>query len=117
MYLIKQAGKYAKKGERRVFLLGAIGIRADGATVHAHNHSVKFPTPTAHAEIRLLKKLGMDAELVVVARIALNDGGYRMSKPCKNCDSALKNARVKKIVYSTGPNSFETMKLVNGEYI
>lgn len=99
--MIKVATLFTQAGDKkRDHFLGAIGIRKDGAIVVARNEPTQVRTPSAHAEARLVKKLGKDADLVVVVRVTKN-GALAMAKPCKKCALALKNYRVKKVFYTT----------------
>lgn len=99
--MIKQGVSFTLAGDQnRAFWLGAVGVRKDGAIVRARNEKTKVPTPCAHAEARLCKKLGKDSPMVIVVRL-LRDGNLAMAKPCPNCERALKRHRVKKVFYST----------------
>lgn len=105
------AGRIAKsKKDKRTFLLGAIGIRRDGAMVSAYNSAATSPTPAAHAEARLVKKLDHNAT-VYVARIALGTGEFAMAKPCHNCERALRSRGVKRVYYTIGPKEYGIMDL------
>lgn len=89
---------------------GAVGIRADGLVVSPYN--VGLPTvrcPEGHAEIRLSKKLGSGA-VVFVARVK-DDGTWTMGKPCKACETKLRNLRVRKVFYTIGPKEYGVMDL------
>lgn len=97
--------------EKRNFLLGAVGIRSDGALVSSKNGAVysisddEYKTlPTAHAEGRLCRKLGKNG-IVYVVRIAKKDGALVMARPCPICASLMKAREVQKIYYSI--NSFQ----------
>lgn len=85
----------------KTFNHAAVGIRSDGRRVHAKNELCQAVTPSGHAEARLTKKLGFGAPIVYVVRIN-KQGLWRMSKPCKNCERALRNAGVYTVVYTTG---------------
>jgi len=99
--MVKLGGSFTLAGDQnRAFWLGAVGIRKDGAVVRARNERTKVPTPCAHAEARLCKKLGKDAPMVIVVRL-LKNGNLSMAKPCPNCERALRRHRVKKVFYST----------------
>lgn len=86
------------------FFLGAIGIRADGASVSATNVRTMLRCGDAHAEARLSRKLDVGS-IVYVARAAKN-GDWAMSRPCPLCERALRNKGVKKVYYTIGPNEF-----------
>jgi tRNA(Arg) A34 adenosine deaminase TadA len=85
-------------------LLGAIGLRNDGVIVVSRNVSSQNPTPTHHAETRLLRKLTPNSE-IWVARVKRN-GEWGLSKPCKTCESSLRNKGISRIVYTIGPNEW-----------
>ncbi len=58
----------------------------------------------AHAEVRALKRVPHDAkelvdELIVVR--ARKSQKYGLSKPCKECQKAIKEANIKVVYYST----------------
>jgi len=102
--MIRLAADFAKSGDpKRSYFLGAIGVRSDGVVVMARNDMIQTPEPSAHAEARLVRKLGKDASMVVVVRVMKGSGQLAMAKPCKHCRTALKNYRVKK-VYFTADN-------------
>jgi len=109
------AGRIAQqKKDRRTYLLGAIGIRSDGAMVFAQNGPTESPNPLAHAENRLSKKLDYGAT-VYVARVRICDGQFAMAKPCPNCRRILKSRGVKKVMYTIGPDEYGVLNLDNKE--
>ena len=83
---------------KRKFKLGAIGIRQDGAIVSACNLPDRAPSPHAHAEARVLKKLGRGGTIYVV-RI-LSDGSFANARPCKTCQMLMRSHNVVKCYYS-----------------
>lgn len=87
----------------RNFRLGAVGIRGDGVIVCARNSACREPTPDAHAEARLARKLG--GGTVFVARI-LQNGQWGLARPCPPCLTRLKAKRVERIFYTIGPNEW-----------
>jgi hypothetical protein len=93
--------------DARTFLLGTIGLRADGVFVSSRN----IPAPNAtlegrhHAEARLARKL-TPGSTVWVARVARKDGSWAMAKPCVGCERKLRIAGVSRIVYTIGPNEW-----------
>lgn len=100
--MIRLAADFARSGDqKRSYFLGAIGVRSDGVVVMARNDMIQTPEPSAHAEARLVRKLGKDASMVVVVRVLKGTGKLAMAKPCKHCQSALKNFRVKKVYFTT----------------
>ncbi len=93
--------------DRRNFWLGAIGIRADGATVSSRNGAVSYSAsvetyhlnPNSHAEGRLLRKLGKGG-IVYVARVFRKDRTLAMARPCSMCRIRLKANKVHKVYYT-----------------
>lgn len=99
--MIRIAIDFTSAGDsRRDYFLGAIGERADGVVVMARNESTKGGTPSAHAEAGLVSKLGINATLVIVVRVAKGTGCLAMAKPCPDCARSLKRHRVKKTLFS-----------------
>lgn len=94
----------------RTFLLGAIGIRGDGAIVKARNESTTVPQKTAHAEARLAKRLNVGS-IVYVARVSRLNGNYCMSRPCNNCMRLLQNRGVKTIYYTISQSEYGVIEL------
>lgn len=108
--MVKLASAFTKAGDgRRHFFLGAIGIRADGAIVMARNEPTQIRNPKAHAESRLVKKLGLHSPFVLVVRLTKN-GTLALAKPCKHCQKILESYKVKKIFYTTD-NGIRQMRL------
>ncbi len=108
MKMLDDAAKLAAetKHNEKHFLLGCIAERQDGVLVKSTNAEVRTPEASGHAEARSLRKAGFGATLWV-ARV-LRDGSWAMAKPCKNCKALIKNKGVKKVYYTTGPNSWES---------
>ncbi len=96
-------------GERRQFMIGAVGIRKDGVMVYSRNVASAEPAPNHHAETRLVRKM-TPGSVVWVARIAKGTGGWAMARPCPNCQRRLKAAGVEKVVYTIGPGEWGTME-------
>lgn len=106
---LQVAAKVATKGAPRDFYLGAVGIRSDGTLVFSCNLPSQLPTPAAHAEARLARKLDQNST-VYVARV-LRNGDFAMSRPCVSCMSALKAKHVKRIFYTIAPNEWGRIDL------
>lgn len=105
------AGRYgSKRRDMRTFHVGAVGLRADGAVVYARNEAKERQAGDAHAEARLAQKLDVGAE-VWVARVSREDGSMKIAKPCKHCERALRRRGVRRVVYTTGPNTFDWLLL------
>lgn len=94
----------------RTFLLGAVGIRGDGALVRARNVSTTKPEKSAHAEARLAKRLDVGS-IVYVARVSRLDGGFCMARPCENCMRLLQNRGVKTVFYTISPSEYGVIEL------
>lgn len=86
------------------FFLGAVGVRADGASVTSTNVRTMLRCEDAHAEARLCRKLDVGST-VYVARVA-KSGDWAMSRPCSSCERTLRLKGVKKVYYTIGPNEF-----------
>lgn len=100
------AAARSNKDDERLFRLGCIAIRADGAWVSACNASATQPTPSGHAEVRALRKAGLGATLIV-ARVK-RDGSLGMALPCARCRSMIKAKRVVRVYYSHHDGSFHS---------
>lgn len=107
------AGEIAsKRKDMRSFLLAAVGVRSDGAMVHAVNGHSQMPERTAHAEARLCKKLDVGSE-IFICRIRLLNGSFALSKPCRNCEKMLRTCGVKRVYYTTGADTYDCLILNN----
>jgi deoxycytidylate deaminase len=93
--------------DERSFFHGAIGVRKDGAIVHAINGSSKIPTRQAHCEYRLSTKLDVGS-VVYLVRIR-RDGSMANSKPCHNCAKAMRSVGVKRVYYSIEEKEYGVM--------
>ena len=98
-----------KRRDKRSHFVGAIGVRADGTRVASYNSPAPMKEPSIHAEARLSRKLDVGAT-VWVARMSCN-GHLAMAKPCPRCEKALRLRGVRRVIYSTGPESFECLDL------
>lgn len=107
--LLMLAAKLSRtKIDERHFCLGAVAIRNDDVMVCAYNGHPGVPTPKTHCEARLVRKLDKGAT-VYLARTAAN-GDWANSKPCPDCQRAMRRAKVKKVFYTTAPNAWESME-------
>jgi tRNA(Arg) A34 adenosine deaminase TadA len=86
------------------FLFGCVAIRDDGAIVVATNIATQNPMPSAHSEVRCLKRGGYGATLYV-ARID-RQGNWAIAKPCSSCSSLIRNRGVKKVYYTIAPKTY-----------
>jgi cytidine deaminase len=98
-----------KSNGPRKYKLGAIGIRQDGTIVKSANLPNRLPEPHAHAEARVVKKLGWGG-IIYVARV-LSDGRFAMAKPCKNCQGIMKFNGVKRCYYTIDEFSYGVIEL------
>jgi cytidine deaminase len=97
----------------RNFWLGCIGIRQDGAMVSSRNGAAEHSTsvkhyqlvPSAHAEGRVLRKLGWGGT-IFVARVSRKDRSLAMARPCGMCQVRLKAFNVKKVYYTINPDQY-----------
>lgn len=102
----------ASKKDRRAYLVGAIGIRHDGAMVRSLNAPTELRNRRAHAECKLCRKLDYYAE-VYVARVKLLDGKFGMSRPCNSCRKILTTKKVRKVFYTIDENYYGILDLTN----
>jgi deoxycytidylate deaminase len=100
-----------KKKDTREHLLGAVGIRSDGALVSACNGSVRGAGKfgPSHAEVRLSRKLDVGST-VFVCRVA-GFGNWLLSKPCPNCERTLRNRGIKRVYYTISNSEYGVMDL------
>lgn len=108
--MFKLAAHYARRGTKRAFQLGAVGLRRDGATVHAYNGTAQARTPSAHAEARLARKLD-HGSIVFVARVSRATGKYTMARPCEKCLLAMKHRGVSRVYYTIAPCEYGVIVL------
>jgi len=105
MKYLELASRIAKGGsEDRNYLIGCVGVRADGAIVVAPNSWTKEPEPRAHAEAKVIQKSDRGTVLYV-ARIH-RDGKLAMAKPCVKCQALIKNKKIKRVYYSISNEEF-----------
>lgn len=111
--MIQLAGEVAIKRfdpitDHRVYFIGAVGVRDDGAVVSARNESSHVPMASAHAEARLSKRLDHGATVYVARVVGVRAGKTHLSmaKPCYTCMRSLLSRKVSKIYYSIGPNEY-----------
>ncbi len=110
MKYLDLATRIAKSNtQAKSFLFGIVAERADGAVVISTNVRTQHPMPAAHAERRVLSKSGFGATLWI-ARID-RFGNWAIAKPCKNCQTYIKNKGVKKVFYTIGPNEYGVWKV------
>ena len=99
------AAKTARsKSDGRAFLLGAVGIRSDGAMVRSLNSPSENKQRLMHAECKLCRKLDYGA-IVYVARVRLDNYEFAMARPCFDCRKIMRTKRVNKVYYTI--NNFQ----------
>lgn len=94
------------KDDKRSFLLGAIGIRNDGAMVRSLNSPTENKNRMAHAECKLCRKLDYGAKEVYVARVRMDNFEFAMARPCSSCRKILKSKKVRKVFYTINNTSY-----------
>lgn len=108
--MVRIASIFAVSGKSiRDFRLAAIGLRSDGVMVMARNEPSTKITPLAHAEARLIRKLGKQAKIVIVVRVTRNTNSLAMAKPCPRCYCALRNAKVRKVYFTNETGKIEKL--------
>lgn len=100
----------ASKSDRRVYLLGAVGIRRDGAMVASFNGPATQQSPRSHAEARLCQKLDFGAPAVFVARVRVCDGTFGPAKPCARCEKKLSQKQIRKVYYTISDNEYGVLE-------
>lgn len=94
-----------RKIDLRSFLLGAVGLRADGVFVSSRNIAAPDLVPQHHAEARLVRKLTPNS-YVWVARVSRKNGDWCLAKPCPGCQRLLRSSGVKRVVYTIAPGEW-----------
>ncbi|MCY7362138.1 MAG: hypothetical protein LH629_08760 [Ignavibacteria bacterium] len=106
MNYLKLALQIAKKGRtNKRHHLAAVAIRRDGSLIGRPNVRVQFPSPSAHAEARVLRLAGHGVEVLYVARI-MADGSAGLARPCVDCQKAIRKAKVKKVIYTISTDEY-----------
>lgn len=104
--LFREAVEYASaRDDHREHIIGAVGIRQDGAMVYARNGAANHPLPATHAEWRLCRKLDRGS-VVYVARLRPS-GEFGLARPCGTCYAMLKSTGVSQVLYTTDDQGFE----------
>ncbi len=99
----------SKLNDKRCFRLGAVGVRSDGAIVHACNGSDYNRNKSIHCEARLSKKLDLYS-IVFVARVN-RAGEWSLSRPCPDCIRSLQSRMVNKVYYTICPGEYGVINL------
>lgn len=108
--IAKDSAICKEKIDYRNFMIGAVGIRADGAIVRARNSADRAYCPTGHAEAKLVKKLDKGA-VVFVCRVR-KSGEFGLAKPCKSCETILRNKGIKEVYYSINDDEFGKLQFL-----
>jgi tRNA(Arg) A34 adenosine deaminase TadA len=107
---LRLATHYTCRGNlRRIYRLAAVGVRTDGTVVMSVNGSCATPTPSAHAEARLVRKLDRGS-VVYVARTLRENGKIALAKPCPRCQAAMKARGISRCEYTINENEFGVME-------
>lgn len=113
--MLAAAAEAAKRNDRkgkdpRGFLIGAVGVRADGVLVSSKNVAATDLAPNHHAEARLARKLTPNST-VWVARVLRASTDWAMARPCQGCQNRMKSVGVQRVVYTIGPNEWGVLIL------
>lgn len=96
-----------KSADKKHFLVGAAGIRADGAVVVSGNGPTPGKDRHAHAETRLCQKLDEGATVFVVR--VRRDGTLANSRPCDDCKISMFMSGVRKVYYTNEEGEVERL--------
>ena len=111
MKYLDLAIKIAKAGsENRNYLIGCVGLRTDGAIVTSYNLWTKRPQHEAHAEFRVINK--SDKGTTIWVSRVLRDGTWACAKPCVKCQSLIRNKGIKRVYYTTGPQTYSCWTVI-----
>ena len=75
--------------------VGAVLVKNDRLIAQSHNQPIKTNDPTAHAEIQLLRKAGLELKNYRLIDSTL----YVTLEPCAMCFGAMIHARIERIVF------------------
>jgi tRNA(Arg) A34 adenosine deaminase TadA len=100
------------KHDNRSFLIGAIGIRSDGAMVRSLNSPTENKNRKAHAECKLSRKLDYRSE-VYVARVRMDNFEFATARPCVDCQKILKSKKITKIYYTIDNHQYGIFNAMN----
>lgn len=104
------AAQYGDNSHRRMFRLGAVGLRCDNVIVKSSNIVTEIPEIQCHAEARLSKKL-TPRSTVWVARVRRDNGEWNIARPCPSCELILKSVGVERVVYTISSNEWGVLDL------
>jgi len=106
-FLLAAKTAIKETSHRRISMHGAVGIRQDGAIVSAKNLPTQNRNPRVHAEYLLCRKLDYNS-IVFVVRIN-RDGTYTNSRPCINCQLAMRQKGVERCYYTINETEYGIM--------
>ena len=93
----------------RNFMLGAVGIRSDGAIVRSSNGISPSKQRMVHAEYRCCRKLDVGAVLYI-ARVNAR-GEWLLAYPCKACIKMMVHKGLVKAYYTIGTKKIGCIEL------
>lgn len=99
MLLYNIAEREARRIPQKTYHIVAIAMERNKILAMTSNLPCRECTPEAHAEARLARRVNLRNKTVYVLRFRKD--GMALAKPCANCMTILKNARVSKVYYST----------------
>jgi tRNA(Arg) A34 adenosine deaminase TadA len=119
---LKLAAKAAEQSGHDIFRHGAVLVRggsilniaanSDNHTAFGQRFRVEPGRATHHAETACV--LGLDKAMtqggVIYAARVNKDGEWKMSKPCSMCHEVMKFVGIKKVVYTVGPDDWDSYK-------
>jgi len=95
-FFILQALKEAKKSEKKGEVpVGAVVVSGNEVLSRAHNESIARSDPTAHAEIRAIKKACQKRKNYRLPDCDL----YVTLEPCPMCLGAVVHSRIKRLIF------------------
>ena len=104
---LRAANRY--KEDNRTHAIGAAARRHDGVWVVAKNGASEQVQPSAHAEIRVLRKAGYGASLYV-ARMR-KDGTPGLARPCARCLASLRPRGISRVYYTIGVGEYGVLDI------
>lgn len=99
--------RLAEKSPHKTYKHAVQIVKGGSVISYGYNHD------TIHAEVQALNKLwpGFARGTVVYSMRFTRSGNLAMAKPCDDCETALRAAGVKKVVYSNREGGLSEMSL------